>query len=361
VGARLGLTAQDFGEVGRLAALADNPHAAARPDIYGAVASLYQSQGARLSGHERDLMRDILRRLTADVEMAVRITVAEKIADDPEAPLDLILFLVDDRIEVARPLILRSVRWTDDDLLQFIREADMPRQAICAQRPNIGERVTEALAQSDAEPVLVALVRNATARIAESTFSTLVQKSKSIAVLQEPLVHRLDLPPQLASNMREWVSDALKSHIVRRYQVSRISAGQALDHAMHRMHSPQQATDGSHKLVEKLVAAGQLKAGFLLRVLNQGQIDLFDIAFARLLGLDQAGFRRVLYEGDARGVALACRAVGIDRCVFQTVFTLSRQAHRIVPQLSNQDRADVDVAFASYGKAEAMARVRTYT
>lgn len=362
MGARLGLTAQGFGEVGRLAALAANPHAAARPDIYTAVASLYQSQGARLSGRERDLMRDILRRLTADVEMAVRIAVAEKIAGDPEAPLDLILFLADDRIEVARPLILRSVRWTDDDLLRFIREADVARQAVCAERPNIGERVTDALAQSDAEPVLVALVRNVTARIAESTFSTLVQKSKSVAVLQEPLAHRLDLPADLAGTMCEWVSEALKSHIARRYQVSRISAGQALDHAVRRVQSPQQqATDGSHKLVQKLAAAGQLKAGFLLRVLNQGQTDLFDIAFARLLDLDQAGLRRVLYEGGARGVALACRAVGIDRCVFQTVFTLSRQAHRIVPQLSTQDRADVDVVFASYGKAEAMARVRTYT
>ena len=49
-------------------------------------------------------MREILRRLTRDVEMAIRIALAESLADDITAPHDLILLLVDDAIEVARPL-----------------------------------------------------------------------------------------------------------------------------------------------------------------------------------------------------------------------------------------------------------------
>ena len=53
--------------------LAANPQSHRRDDIYRAVASLYRMQGPLLSDRERALMRDILYRLTSDVEMAIRV------------------------------------------------------------------------------------------------------------------------------------------------------------------------------------------------------------------------------------------------------------------------------------------------
>ncbi len=71
-------------------------------------------------------MQDILRLLARDVEMAIRIALAERLADDSTAPHDLILLLADDRIEVARPLILRSPLLTDAELLRMIGECGTP-------------------------------------------------------------------------------------------------------------------------------------------------------------------------------------------------------------------------------------------
>ena len=98
----MALTAQDMSSMGRLAQLAANPQGVGRDEIYVAIASLFRAQGARLSERERQLMREILLKLSHDVEMAVRIALAERLADDEEAPVDLILMLCDDRIEVAR-------------------------------------------------------------------------------------------------------------------------------------------------------------------------------------------------------------------------------------------------------------------
>ena len=50
-----------------------------------------------------------------------------------------------------------------------------------------------------------------------STYETLVEKSRALTGLQEPLIHRPDLPPQLATKMCEWVSDALKTYIRTNY------------------------------------------------------------------------------------------------------------------------------------------------
>jgi uncharacterized protein (DUF2336 family) len=344
----------------RLVQLVANPGGTSRDDIYLAVASLYRTQAASLSPRERGLMREILQRLTQDVEMAIRIALAEKLADDPEAPLDLILLLVDDKIEVARPIILRSRRLGDAEILLFLNQTRTEHQAACAARPAIGEPVTAFLAQSEAEPVLVALVRNATAKIGDATFATLVEKSRRIAVIQEPLARREDLPAPLATQMCAWVSDALKSYIVQNHKLApeavASAVGQASQSVQHAQ--PGEAGDASaQKLVDKLSSAGQLRAGFLLRVLHQGQIDMFDVAFAKMLGLEVSQFRAVFYRGGPRAVALACRAVGIDKCVFQTVFNLSRRSRGIPPLVSNEEQHDVEGIFGGVSKAEAVDRL----
>ena len=81
--------------------------------------------------------------------------------------------------------------------------------------------------------------------------------------------------------------------------------------------------DSAQKLIEKLAASGQLKAGFLMRVLSQGQVPTCSTSpSARLLGVDLNRFRHAFYDSGARTVALACRAAGIDR---------SRVPHRLQP------------------------------
>ncbi|HUO02663.1 MAG TPA: DUF2336 domain-containing protein, partial [Rhizomicrobium sp.] len=195
-------------DMGRLAQLAMNPKdRASREEIFLAVASLYRIQGAELNGRERDLTREILRRLTRDVEMAVRIALAERLADDITAPHDLILLLVDDAIEVARPLILRSPLLSERDMRNVIAKGQVGHQEAVAARSHIGIPVTDALAQCEAESVLVTLVRNATAKISESAYRLLVERSRAITGLREPLLQRDDLPVELAHLMSSWVSD----------------------------------------------------------------------------------------------------------------------------------------------------------
>ena len=360
----MGLTARDMSDMGRLAQLAANPQDTTREEIFLAVASLYRIQDTHLSERERELMRDILRRLTSDVEMTIRIALAERLAEDTTAPHDLVLLLADDKIEVARPIILRSPLLSDNDVLKLIAYCGTEHHVAIAARPHIGEPVTEALAKCEVETVLVTLVHNATARISPSTYETLVEKSRQIAVLQDPLARRDDLPAELATRMCSWVSEAIKSYIIQNYKVEAGWLDTAFKQAEAVVKSEpappkMPPAEGASKLIEKLATAGQLKPGFLLRVLHQGQIDLFDLAFARLLDLPLVEMRQNLYERGPKTVALACRAVGIDRCVFATVFTLSRKARFMKPVLTSADQTEVESAFVCYGKSDALTKLQT--
>jgi uncharacterized protein (DUF2336 family) len=351
-------------DMGRLAQLAIHPqNGASREEIYLAVASLYRIQGAGLNQRERDLMREILRRLARDVEMAIRVALAERLADDVTVPHDLILLLVDDTIEVARPLILHSPLLTEADALRLVAEASIAHQEALAQRPNIGEAVTDALSASNNETVLMALVKNATAKISEHGYRNLVEKSRILTSLQEPLVRRPDMPVELANKMCGWVSDALKQFIQNNYQMSRARLDRALGDATRALNSEPAVpkdppAESANKLIEKLATSGQLKAGFLMRVLSQGQIDLFDLGFARVLNVDVAAFRKFFYEEGARPVALSCRAAAIDKSVFATVFNLSRQARNLGTNLSRPELAEIDSIFASYTRPAAQEAIK---
>lgn len=345
--------------MGRLAQLAVHPQGTSREEIYLAVASLYRIQGNSLNRRERTLMHDILRRLTRDVEMAIRIALAERLADDTSAPLELILLLADDAIEVARPLLMRSPLLGDEDILNLIAEASHDHHEVVAGRPHIGEPVTDLLARSEKETVLLALVRNATAKLSSVAYERLVEKSRTIAMLQEPLAQRHDLPPALATRMCDWVSDALKSYIGKHYTIAPERLSNAMSAAARVVRSepatPRDApAESAQKLIEKLAISGQLKAGFLLRVLHQGQMDLFDLALAKLVNVPLPELRVKFYEGGPRAVALACRGVGIDRCVFNTVYNLSRQARNLPTTLTAADQAEVERDFATVSKTDAL-------
>ena len=359
MGQNVGLTAHDMSDMGRLAQLAVNPQGTSREEIYLAVASLYRIQGSGLNERERALMHEILRRLAKDVEMAIRIALAERLADDTTAPHELILLLADDKIEVARPLLLRSPLLSDDDMLRLIAECSTAHQEAVASRENVGQPVTEVLAHSEHESVLVALVRNATARISVIAYKTLVEKSQSLASLHEPLARRADLPPQLALKMCEWVSDALKTYITQNYRITNERLNSAFEQAETAVKSEPPTpksppAQSAQKLIDKLAASGQLKAGFLLRVLHQGHLDLFDLGLAKLVNLPLSELRAKFYQGGPKAVALACRSVGIDRCVFTTVFNLSRQAHNMHTTLTYADMADVDQIFATVARPAAL-------
>jgi uncharacterized protein (DUF2336 family) len=353
-GTALGLTAHDMSDMGRLAQLAMNPKArVTRAEIYLAVASLYRVQGAELNAREKDLTREILRRLTRDVEMAIRIALAERLADDISAPHDLILLLVDDAIEVARPLILRSPLLLEEDLLRLVSKTVAHQEAV-ASRGHIGVAVTNALVQCQADSVLVALARNATARISDTAYDALVERSRALTGLQEPLAKRADLPLELANRMCAWVSGALKTYIEANYRIAPEELNQKLSEAVETLNrSPSEDTgDGAQRLIEKLAQAGQLKAGFLIRVLSQGQIDMFERAFARLVDIDLPRFCRMFY--DVRTMALACRAAGIDKSVFATVFNLSHQARNNKASLGRPQMDEADAVFAGFTRVSAL-------
>jgi uncharacterized protein (DUF2336 family) len=329
-------------------------------DIYLAVSTLFEHQDGTFSAQERSLATDILRRLGKDVEMSIRIALAGRLAESASAPHELILLLADDRIEVARPILARSPVLTEDDLVHVVRIGTRDHQLTIAERPEIGVTVTAALARSACEAAIIALLRNRSAQIGEDTFAELADRARNSETLQEPLILREDLPPVLVSRLYVWVGGALKTALLQRHPHLSRPLAAALDRTNSSLQAGKHeiSESSAQRLVVKLAASGQLGPSFLIRVLTQGQTELFDHGFATLLGVPVTSVRHALYSGRPAMIALACRAVGIDRAVFQTVHDLCRRIGQRAPQLNETDRVEVENVFAAVLKSEAAIRFK---
>lgn len=310
--------------------LARNKTNEGRESLFAMVSDLFFNEDRVLSDRERALMGEILRRLVHAVEMSVRRNLSMRMAERTDAPHDLIVDLANDDIEVAHPILLRSDVLQDTDLIEVIRHRTMEHQLSVAARRSVSEDVAEALVDTGNEDVIATLLHNNGAGLSREVMKYLVGESKRVDRYQNPLVQRCDLPPDLAQRMYWWVTAALRKHIVGNFTIDAndldVALDEATDGALKKEAKAVEKPDEAEALVDRLVDLGELTPGLLVRSMGQGEVALFETGLARLAGLRRQLVRRILYEPGGEGLAILCRALGIEREVFSNIFHLSRKA-----------------------------------
>jgi uncharacterized protein (DUF2336 family) len=303
-----------------------------RRALTATIGDLFTKREKVLTERERALMSDILRKLIHDCEMAVRRDLSERLAKAPNPPHDLIVSLANDEIEVAEPILMKSEVLRDSELIRVIRHRTQQHQLVIAMRRSLSEHVSDALVETGNVDVIKVLLENADAHISEATMEYLAEESRRVDTYQEPLLKRNDLKPEMAERMYLWVSAALRSHILENFdiqpsqlddQLQGVAESIARDPEQHRA-DPHEAQPAS-VLALHLVKQHKVTPDFLVQVLRQGEVRLFEALFGELSGLKAPRLQSVLYDSGGEGLAIACRAMEMPKPTFATIFLLSRR------------------------------------
>ena len=301
------------------------------------VGDLFFEEERVLNERERNLMTDILRQLIQDVEISVRKALADRMAEDSEAPSDLVNILANDELDVAHNILLKSEVLQDLELIEIIQHQTFEHQLTIAMLDKVSEAVSDALVETGNTKVIKTLIENETAQISDGTIETLVNVSKTEEPLQEPLLNRPDLSPHLAKRMYWWVSAALRKHIVEQYQIDPTELDQKIESTIKDLlgepeqtgesgeidtRSLEQASHLAQKLADKKAITPQV----LLQTLRRGEVRMFEGMFAQLTGLRHNLVRRLVFEPGGEGLAIACKAIGMVKPDFGSLFLLSRSA-----------------------------------
>jgi uncharacterized protein (DUF2336 family) len=179
--------------------------------------------------------------------------------------------------------------------------------------------------------VIKALLENSNAHISKATMEYLVDQSKRVNSYQNPLLTRPDLDPQLARRMYMWVSAALRKYMTEHFDIDPAELDESLDNTVSEITAgPPDADEGgpdkAKELAQRLADAGQVTPEFMIRVLRQGEIPLFEAMFAIHSGLRPKLLQRIMFEPGGEALAVACKAINMPKNDFASIFMLTRKA-----------------------------------
>lgn len=346
---------QNINQILNLVELAEDNSPTQRKFLYQKIGDFLTEDGDIYAPAEKELMADILCRITSDVEKSIRAQFSKKIADRADIPPELVSFLANEDIEVALPILSDCGLLQEADLVDVIKKRSIQHQLAVAARNNITEAVSEALCDTENEEVCVCLLKNHTAKISNTVLEALGDKSEFIAAYQKPLLLRPFLPPRIAEKMYLWISTALREYIVENFDIHPDVLIAAKGDKSNAIQSISDATDPSAKLIEKLHNAGELSKGFVLKSLRQGEIDLFELSFAALLEISRGQIQKILYSRDNQLLAVACRVLDLDRAVFATILDLTTSVNHAEEPLTVKQKEDI-VGFYGLLKLDAAKR-----
>ena len=280
-------------------------------------------------------MSDILTKLLREVELDVRARLAEQLAENENVPPHIMKELARDDILVAKPILMRCDLLRDSDLIEIVHQRTTEHQLAIARRRKVSAAVSDALVESGSNDVVRTLLENAGAEISQVTMEYLVEQSKRVDSFQEPLVHRHDLPAELAKRMYLWVGAALRQHLVDGYGLDPATLDpmvekSALEGAkeMAEVRRAQEDASATQKLAHELREKGHLNADMLLKVLRQGEIQLFEAMLSEWSRIPPSTLKRLVYQSGGQPLAILCKALGIDKPTFTSIFLLSRVGRR---------------------------------
>ncbi len=295
------------------------------------ISDVFLDHFPSLTRRERRLMFEILQQTIHQAEMGLREKVSERLATEKGVPNELAKLLANDEIEVAFPILSMSDALLDEDLIEIIHSRSVEHQLAVTKRPMVSELVSDAIVEHGEEDVIRSLLLNPNSKISSTTVEYLVDESKRLTTLQEPILRREDLDPALSERMYGWVSSALQQYILENYELDpefvKTVVGEATDDEKKTGSKKDDKPASEKRLTKELEEDGQLDPETMVRILQDGDVRLFIAMFQRYTGLTDKMVLEMLKDRDGTGLAIACKAARLEKPIFSSIFAHSYKAN----------------------------------
>jgi uncharacterized protein (DUF2336 family) len=161
------------------------------------LTELFVEQASKLKDDHVSVFDEVIIRLAREVDAKARMELAARLADIGNAPVSVVKDLAYDiDLAVAEPVLERSIRLTEDDLLTISGEREQGHLLAVSRRRTLSERVADVLVKRGDQRVVQTVAQNEGAQLSEGTLASLLQKALGDNDLRSVLLKRLDLPAE---------------------------------------------------------------------------------------------------------------------------------------------------------------------
>ena len=316
--------------VTRLLTLAHDRTEQGRGALVTELATLFDQAETSLSVREQTLVNEIVDGLISGAQVSMRQQLADRLAPSKTAPRKLLMTLANDRIEVARPILTQSLVLTDSDLVTLVVTQGIDHARAVALRAEIGEALVDALIVTGDLTVMQSIAENLGAKISPKAINALVGAARFAEQLCQPVLARPELNADTAAKLYWWVAPELRRLAVKRFGVAVGQADHALEQTVDDLLSRYEAEKNEDQIMTQvadwLEARDLNTAKTLVQVLRLGHFRLFGILLGRLTNLALDLIDMIVTEAGGRSLAVASRAIGVEKPQFVSLFLLSQGA-----------------------------------
>ncbi len=191
--------------------LAKDREVAVRGAVARKIARLLPDLSADQASQIERLTVECLETLARDQATEVRGILVEALKDLPDAPHSVINALARDvELSVCAPVLQHSPILTEEDLVDIIMAGPVAgAMSAIAGRKTVSASVADAIARSDDEAAVTALLANPSAQIREETLDRILDQAPQHEPWHSPLVRRPRLPARAVARLASFVADNL--------------------------------------------------------------------------------------------------------------------------------------------------------
>jgi uncharacterized protein (DUF2336 family) len=288
-----------------------------RAEALRKVTDLFVAGAHSFGDKEVEVFDDVLGRIAASMETAIRASLAVKLAQVPNAPRNLIRALASDpAIEVAGPVLTHSERLDEPCLVATARMGSQQHLLAISRRVVLSEILTDVLLERGDHEVARSTICNSGARFSDNGCGMMVERSKDDDELAAGVWSRDDIPrPHLirlltiaSENVRRKLEavDRTKAEYIRDMVAAAASGIQADMRAESREHSE------ASKTVTELHRRGELDESRLRAFALDGRFEETTAALALLCDLPIGTCERAMTQDHDELLLLMTRSIGLS-------------------------------------------------
>lgn len=246
-----------------------------------------------------------------DPAPAVRRAIAAALAPSRDAPRALLSGLLQDRGDVAAPVLEHSPLLGDSELVDHVALCDTSGQCAVARRATVSPGLAGALAEVGALPAVLALLGNPGARLADGSLKRIVERFGHEPAVRDLLLSRPDLPVEIRLTLAAALTRSLNGLAAQAGGAEAERLEQRTRDACERA-VVAMALDAGAEVTRRIVAhlrgSGQLTPGLILRAALSGAVAFVEAALADLTGVSPPRAAALLRQRGAARDALYRRA-----------------------------------------------------
>lgn len=269
----------------------------------------------RYSEEEIWVFGEIIDKLMGEIELQARVKLAHFLSSTPNAPPKTIRKLAfDDLAIVANPVLSRSVRLDDTDLIEVASCKGQLHLLAITQRSSLSQSLTDVLVARGDQQVLRSVAKNEGARFSDSSFWHLVRRSEHDSILAECVGARKDIPRHQFQQLIAKASEEVK----RRLRAINPTAMGQIEHAVSEVAADVHARFGpasqryfaAKRRIAEMNRSGELREEEIQEFAKSGEFEEAIVALSVLCRVSADVAERALLEDNCETLMILGKSVG---------------------------------------------------